>query len=159
MPILLYRVDDRLIHGQVVVGWGNRLDPDRYVVADDDVAAAEWEQELYVLSVPDEVDVEFVAVSEGRKRLPDWRGSEERIVLLTRKVESMLRLARGGTLEGETVNLGGIHHEPGRTRTLSYLYLNEEDRDRLRDLEAEGVRVEARDLPGSSPVLLERLLD
>lgn len=159
MPIVLYRVDERLIHGQVVVGWGSRLDPDRYLVVDDELADAEWEQELYALSVPDGTEVEFVSVAEARDRLRRWQDSDLDSVLLTRSVEAILALARGGALRGERVNLGGLHHRPGRTKTLSYIYLDEEDRERLRALdEEEGVTVEARDLPGSSSVELERLL-
>ena len=48
MPIALYRIDDRLIHGQVVVGWGQPLELRFIVLVDDDVAASEWEQELYL---------------------------------------------------------------------------------------------------------------
>lgn len=141
------------------MGWGSRLDPDRYLVVDDDLAGAAWEQELYALSAPDDVEVEFVTVTAARERLRDWRESPLRSILLTRSVEDMLGLARGGALEGEEINLGGIHHEQGRTKFLSYLYLNEKDRERLRQLEEEGLRVEARDLPGSSAVALERLLE
>ena len=158
MPILLYRVDERLIHGQVVVGWGSRLHPDRYLVVDDELASAVWEQELYELSVPGGVEVEFVEVTGARERLEEWRDAGADSVLLTRTVEAMLELARGGGLRGEEVNLGGIHHEPGRTKTLSYIYLDEEDRARLRELEEEDVTVVARDLPGSTAVELERLL-
>ena len=46
MTVQLYRVDDRLIHGQVVVGWGQPLDVEFIVLVDDAVAESEWEQEL-----------------------------------------------------------------------------------------------------------------
>ncbi|NIP59594.1 MAG: PTS transporter subunit IIB [Gemmatimonadetes bacterium] len=158
MPILLYRVDERLIHGQVVVGWGSELRPDRYLVVDEDLARSEWEQELYLLGLPDGVTARFVSVDEARERLDEWRASADRSVLLTRDVETMLKLARGGVLSGERVNLGGIHHGPERSRVLSYLHLDAEDRDRLRKLRDEGVEVTARDLPGSPGVSLSSLL-
>jgi len=158
MPILLYRVDERLIHGQVVVGWGSQLRPDRYLVVDDELARSEWEQELYLLGLPDGVTAQFVTVDEARERLDDWRASSVRSVLLTRDVETMLELARGGVLSGERVNLGGIHHGPERSRVLPYLHLDDADRDRLRKLGDEGVEVTARDLPGSSRVSLSELL-
>ena len=44
--ISLFRLDDRLIHGQVVIGWGIKLNPDQYVIIDDDIE--EWESELYL---------------------------------------------------------------------------------------------------------------
>ena len=57
VAIELYRIDDRLIHGQVVVGWGQPLDLGFIVLVDDEVAGSEWEQELYRMGVPPEMDV------------------------------------------------------------------------------------------------------
>src|SRR5690606_7517584 len=71
--IVLYRVDERLIHGQVVIGWGSQLKPGRYLVVDDAVAGSDWEQELYVLSLPEGTGAEFVSVAEARTRLPGWK--------------------------------------------------------------------------------------
>lgn len=158
MPIQLFRVDDRLIHGQVVVGWGNRLDPDRYVVVDDSLAAADWEQDLYALGVPEGTAVEFRTVEEARASLEDWAASPLDTVVLLRNLESAVRLAGGDELRGSELNLGGIHHKPGSTRVLSYLYLDEEDRKRLRVLEKRGVTVSAQDLPGSSRVTADQIL-
>ena len=159
MPILLFRVDERLIHGQVVIGWGSQLRPDRYVVIDDQLATSAWEQELYRLAAGDGTEVAFHSVDDGRRRLSEWQDAESRTVLLTRDLDTMLRLARGGALEGESVNLGGIHHSEGRSRVRSYLYLSDEDRARVRALEEEGVRVSGRDLPSSLKVGLDDLLE
>jgi PTS system mannose-specific IIB component/fructoselysine and glucoselysine-specific PTS system IIB component len=54
---MLYRIDDRLIHGQVVVGWGQPLDLKFIVLVDDTVASSDWEQELYRMGVPPEMAV------------------------------------------------------------------------------------------------------
>ena len=159
MPILLYRVDERLIHGQVVIGWGSQLRPDRYVVVDDQLASSEWEQDLYRLAAGDGMQVSFCSVADARTHLGEWRDGEGRTVLLTRDIDSMLRLARERALEGESINLGGIHHAEGRTRVRSYLYLNDEDRARVRALEEEGAKVSGRDLPSSLKVGLDDLLE
>jgi len=158
MPIVLNRVDERLIHGQVVVGWGSRLRPDRYLVVDSSLAISEWEQELYTLGVPERVGVEFVAPGPARDELPAWRDSELRSVLLTRDLPTMLELASGGGLEGELLNLGGLHLRKGRVEILPYLFLDESDRVTLMELAKEGVEISAQDLPGSPRVTLEALL-
>lgn len=158
MPILLYRVDERLIHGQVVLGWGMRLRPDRYLVVDDDLAASPWEQELYLLGLPGEVDAVFVGVDEGRAHLPDWRADPRPSVLLTRGIAAMRELARGGGLDEARVNLGGLHHAPGKERVLPYLHLGPDDLRLLDELTAEGVEVSAQDLPTSARIPLGDLL-
>ena len=159
MPILLFRVDERLIHGQVVIGWGSQLHPDRYVVVDDDIAGSEWEQDLYRLTVIDGAEVLFLTVERARQQVLEWMSSDERTVLLTRDLDSMLRLARSRLLEGKSVNLGGIHHGKGRKKVRSYLYLDDADRGCVRALEEEGTHVVGRDLPGSLKVGLADLLE
>jgi mannose/fructose/N-acetylgalactosamine-specific phosphotransferase system component IIB len=158
MPIVLYRVDERLIHGQVVVGWGTRLHTERIVVVDDALSGSSWEQELYSLGLPATLAAEFLTVAEARARLAELRTNGERTVVLTRDIETMLELARGGLLANEPVNIGGIHFQPGRTQVLPYVYLSDDERAELRHLAEEGVAVSAQDLPGARAVELTELL-
>jgi PTS system mannose-specific IIB component/fructoselysine and glucoselysine-specific PTS system IIB component len=158
MAIVLYRVDERLIHGQVVVGWGNQLHPDRFIVVDDDLADSSWEQELYALALPPETEATFATVEDARAQLAAWRDGAQRIVLLTRDLATMRRLGTGGSLRGEQVNLGGIHYAPGRRSFLPYLYLSDVEFTELRQLVADGAVVSARDLPGTRRVESDQLL-
>lgn len=157
MSIVLFRVDERLIHGQVVIGWGHQLRPNRYVVVDDDLAGSEWEQDLYRLGAGT-AQVVFVTTEHARDLLSEWRDDPQRTILLTRDIATMWRLGVGGTLSGEGVNLGGIHHSPGRRELLTYLHLTPEDIDYLVNLASEGVEVSARDLPDAHRVSLKTLL-
>ncbi|MBL8982847.1 MAG: PTS sugar transporter subunit IIB, partial [Gemmatimonadetes bacterium] len=65
MGVEIFRVDDRLIHGQVVVGWGQPLDVRSIVLVDDEVAASSWEQDLYRMGVPEEMEVAFASVADA----------------------------------------------------------------------------------------------
>jgi mannose/fructose/N-acetylgalactosamine-specific phosphotransferase system component IIB len=158
MAIVLYRIDERLVHGQVVVGWGSKLRPDRYVVVDGELAESAWEQDLYALGVPEGADCLFYSPAAARSEHGDWQDSPLRIILLTRDIRTMLELGRGGLLAGENVNLGGLHYREGREEVLPYLYLDDLDRAELTSLEKEGARISAQDLPGSPKVRLDPLL-
>ena len=158
MAIVLYRVDERLIHGQVVLGWGRELRPERYVVVDDALADSEWEQELYRLSVAEEHEVVFVSREAAGDALAGWQADDRRTVLLTRDVETMADLASGGALAGAEVNLGGIHHRSGRREVRPYLFLDDADREALQRLADAGARVSGRDLPATVRVGLDQLL-
>ncbi len=159
MPIALYRIDDRLIHGQVVVGWGEHLDLDFIAVVDDELAESEWEQDLYRAGLPEALEARFVSVDQAERALGEWQESTDRGIVLTRDVATMRRLAERGALDGRRINLGGLHESPGRRRVLPYLYLSDGDRAELRKLETAGLEVSARDVPGGREVELDELLD
>ena len=83
MTLVLNRIDDRLIHGQVVVGWGQPLDVHFIVLVDDAVASSEWEQELYRMGVPPEMEVRFLSVSDAAAHLDEYRTEPRAGILLT----------------------------------------------------------------------------
>lgn len=159
MPILLCRVDDRLIHGQVVVGWGSRLGLDYIAVIDDDLAGSEWEQDLYRAGLPDSIEARFLDVEGAAERLPEWNAISERGFVLTRDVGTMVRLAERDALDDLEVNLGGLHDAPGRRRVLPYLFLSERDREDLAALRRVGVRVSAQDVPSARKIALNELFE
>lgn len=153
MPIELYRIDDRLIHGQVIVGWGQPMDLGFVVLVDDEVAGSEWERELYRMGVPPEVGLYFASVDEAVAHLDEWRGDPRHGILLTGDVETMRRLTERAPAIRE-VNVGGIHHRAGRTERLRYLFLNAEEEQALRSMEARGVSVIVRDVPSARALRL-----
>lgn len=158
MPIDLYRIDDRLIHGQVVVGWGQPMNLGFIVLVDDDVAASDWEQELYRMGVPPEVEVYFASVDEAVRRLDAWRADRRHGLLLTGDVDTMRRLIDHAA-GVRAVNVGGVHHRAGRVERLRYLFLSPDEERALRAIEAHGVVVTAQDVPSARPTPLGDLLD
>ena len=157
MPIVLSRVDDRLVHGQVVIGWGRPLGVEFIVLVDEVVAASPWEQDLYRMAVPPEIDIRFVTVAEAAVQLAGWQAGERRGVLLTGDVDTMAALHRAAPAVVHRINLGGIHHRPGRRERLPYLYLTDDELRGLVALESAGAEIAAQDLPTSAPVPLRSL--
>lgn len=157
MPIVLCRVDDRLVHGQVVIGWGRPLDLQRIVLVDDEVRASDWEQELYRMAAPPEIQVEFASAAEAAPRLAGWEAGRERVLILVGAIATaadLLRRSPGGL---HKLNLGGIHAGAGRRERLRYLYLSEEELAMLQRLAREGLEISAQDVPSSRPVALKEL--
>ena len=157
MTLVLYRIDDRLIHGQVVVGWGQAMDIEFIVLVDDAVAGSDWEQELYRMGVPPEMEVFFHTVADATGRIDDYRRDRRRGILLTGDVRSMACLVAAGGIPA--VNVGGIHHRPGRVQRLRYVFLNADEERQLREIESRGVEVAAQDVPAAWPMPLEQLLE
>ena len=158
MPIAVYRIDERLLHGQVVVGWGRRLGIGFYAVVDDRIARTAWERDLYGSALPAGVESLFLTVEDAIGQLPELEGRGDVGMALTAGTAEMRRLGEAGLLVGQEVNLGGLHATEGRERLLDYLFAS---RDELQDIRALGDlagSVSARDLPGSPRIGLRRLL-
>ena len=158
MSIALYRIDDRLIHGQVVVGWGQPLNLRYIVLVDDLVAASDWEQELYRMGVPPEMEVHFLSVDAAARQLPVIEEASGTGLLLTGDIATMRRVvdAAPGIRK---VNIGGIHFRAGRKQRLRYVYLTPDEEQSLRELLATGVDVSAQDVPAANAVPLDELLE
>jgi PTS system mannose-specific IIB component/fructoselysine and glucoselysine-specific PTS system IIB component len=157
MPIVLCRVDDRLIHGQVVVGWGQALGISRIILVDDQVAGSEWEQELYRMAVTPEITIEFATAAQGAAGLRGWQDDARRTVILTGDLDTMAALYKADPVLARRINLGGVHHRPGRRERLPYLYLTDDEMRRLQALEAAGAEISAQDLPTTPPTALRSL--
>lgn len=159
MGIRLWRVDERLLHGQVIVGWGKRLGLRWYLVVDEGLAESGWERELYDSALPGGVEAAYVAPAAAPGRLEEMSARSDAGAVLTRGTSAMRSLAEAGLLEGRRVNVGGLHAADGRRRVADYLYLSAEEADDLRAVAARAERVEARALPDSPSLSLEEMLD
>src|SRR2546425_4167178 len=124
MSIVLYRIDDRLIHGQVVVGWGEPLHVGFIVVVDDAVRASEWEQDLYRMGVPPHIDVVFASTAEAAQRLPEWEADPRPGIVLAGTIDALAALS-SNSHRVKRINVGGIHHRSeehtSELQSLAYL--------------------------------------
>jgi mannose/fructose/N-acetylgalactosamine-specific phosphotransferase system component IIB len=157
MSIVLCRIDDRLIHGQVVVGWGRPMGINLIILVDDEVATSEWEQELYRMAVAPDIEVRFVSVAEATAQLPEWQSNGKRGLVLTGDLDTMAALHAANPEIVHRINLGGIHHRPGRRERLPFVYLTDQELGTLNELERAGAVITAQDLPTTPPVALRNL--
>lgn len=156
MTLSLVRVDDRLIHGQVVVGWGQALSARQLVLVDDEVFASEWEREIYRVGVPPDMTIEFLPVDQAAGRVPEWEASSSRTIVVLGDVATAVRLCELAP-RVKRVNLGGIHPAPERRQRLPYVFLTDGEASALAALAARGVEITAQDVPTARAVPLKEL--
>lgn len=146
LELLLARIDDRLLHGQVAVGWAASLKPSRIYVVDDAVAGSAWETSLYSANPPPGAQVEVVSLEAFATFANSGALDAPHAFLLVRSPASALRLAELGVLPAFW-NVGGLRHAEQAREILSYVWVRPADEDAFRELAARGVRLLARDLP------------
>jgi mannose/fructose/N-acetylgalactosamine-specific phosphotransferase system component IIB len=157
MPVERCRIDDRLVHGQVVVGWGQPLGLGFLVLVDDGVAGNDWERDLYRMGTPPEMELFVETVDSAIARFGEFAARPDPGMLLTADIATMDRLS-AALPAIQSVTIGGIHHKPGRTACLPYVFLSDDEIASLSPMVARGVAIVAQDLPASRAVPLSDLL-
>ena len=151
MSIRLVRVDDRLIHGQVVAVWLRSVGADRIVIVDDRVAADPFLVEVLTLAAPADVAVEVLDTAAGAKRVMELVDSADRAFVLVKTPATALALLRA-SVPIEVLNVGGMGAGPGRRPLHRNISASEDERAAMREIESTGTRVEIRVVPDDRPI-------
>ena len=147
---MLFRVDDRLIHGQVTVAWGAWLSPDLIVLANDEVAETEWKREMYSSTDSMGARIRIVHVDAFTAEASAGQWEDVRTLVVVESPRDLLRLVKAGVRVGEA-NIGGMHFADGKREVLPFVYVDESDVQAMGELVALGVKLEARDVPPATP--------
>ena len=151
MGIELLRIDDRLVHGQVVEGWVKALHINHIIVASDSVEADETQKALYLLAVPHGVQLTCLSVSDVAQAWKSNRWKADHALVLVSTPDDALALSDNGA-PVKSVNLGGLHFRGSRVQILKGISLDDQDVKALKSLAAKKILLEARALPLDEPV-------
>jgi mannose/fructose/sorbose-specific phosphotransferase system IIB component len=157
MPISLIRIDDRLIHGQVVVGWSKFIQADHIIVADDKVAGDITQRMLYEMVVPPGMKVNIFTIREAAEFLKSNQNTSERIILLFSTPQDVLSYSRfGGPVK--SLNVGGMRYEPGKRQIAQSISMDDADAHAFRELRQQGIEIEGRAVPTDHPLDISRFI-
>lgn len=146
MPILLTRIDDRLIHGQVVVGWAQALKSNHIVVIDDDIAVNEMQKFLFRMATPTEIKLSILTIKEAAEIIKKRGFDDDFTILLLKSPENAYKLVKaGGKLS--SINIGGMHFGEGKTQIFDAVFVDDKDIEYIKLLAENGIELEARMVP------------
>jgi PTS system mannose-specific IIB component len=151
MSLRLVRIDDRLIHGQVVAVWLRALGAQRIVIVDDATSRDEFLREVLTLAAPQGVPVEVHGVADGAVRLIELAAAPEPVMVLARSPRSVLGLRQAG-VPIDVVDLGGMGSGPGRKRLHKSISVSPDELRELREIEQLGTRVEVQIVIDDRPI-------
>jgi mannose/fructose/N-acetylgalactosamine-specific phosphotransferase system component IIB len=154
--IVLTRIDDRLIHGQVVEGWVNFLKSTCIVVCDDGVASNALQRSIMELSVPLGLKVFIVPVKEICGLLNNQGLDHERVILLFSRPVDVLHALKSG-LNCQALNIGGMHYVPGKRKLMDVLAVDDEDIEILKEIAGLGIKIDVRSVPTQRALPLEKV--
>ncbi len=148
MPKLWIRVDNRLIHGQIVENWLPHLNVGAIVVSNDRLARDELQQEIIRLAVPKGIRLQFCSVQRSLETLNSiWNEGNGKTFLIIFDSCSDARQALQSGLHFTQLNIGNIHYELGKQQVCDHIALSRDDIQCLRFFEQMGVHLDFRCLP------------
>jgi PTS system mannose-specific IIB component len=153
--IALVRVDNRLVHGQVLEAWLPALDAHGILVADDEAAGNVLARSAMALAIPPGVKFEVLRVQAAADALkPGGKGPPAyRTLVLLRDVRDAEALHDAGVSMPQ-LNLGNVHFGVGRRQVAPSVFLDREELAALERLAAGGTKVEVRAVPTESALPL-----
>jgi len=143
----LVRIDDRLIHGQVIAVWCRHRKFTRIVIVDDKVAADPFMQEVLKLAAPPGLQVDVFSIEAGSRELKQDRPDRGTTMVLLKTPLAAQKLYDSGVHYRE-LNIGGIGNAPGRRNVFKNIALSEEEIATLKQLMAQGVDITLLTVPG-----------
>jgi PTS system mannose-specific IIB component len=155
MPIVHARIDNRLVHGQILSAWVPALRADALVVLDDEAADNDLLQSAMEIAIPPGVSFAVAAVGDADRVLGQLPKTAKAIVLV-RDVKDAARIAPGaGGLARWT--LGNVHFTAGRLPVSQAVFLSKDELAMLEKLEKAGLAVELKTLPRDTAVPLSEV--
>ncbi len=160
MPLDLVRIDDRLVHGQVVIAWGAFLNTTKIILCHDQIARSKNEKEMYKYAEElalNPLEICVLTQQETLTAIQEEKLSRERIILLIETPKDLLNLVEAG-LKITRANIGGLHFREGKKRLTSYIYVDTEDINCLQQLHHRGIVLEGKDVPSAKTFDISKVI-
>jgi len=151
MDIALVRVDNRLVHGQILEAWIPYLKASCIAVVDDQVASDFFQETVIRMAVPREVQVLISGLEEFAEAHSFTQGHGKKTILLFSTVFSALTVYRLG-FRFAKLNIGNVYNENCRLCCTPSVLLSDADVKDIKSLHAEGVQIELRRVPKEKPL-------
>lgn len=146
MAVTFIRIDDRLVHGQVVEGWIPFLGIDDVLVVSDAAAQDDMRKTLMRLSLPEEISLSVLSVDAAAPVMAAAAAARTKTLVLAASPLEVEQLLEKG-VKMESVNVGGMHYSVGKMQIGRAVFLSETDIASLKKISAAGVKLEGRGVP------------
>lgn len=146
--MIWFRIDNRLIHGQIIEAWLPYLNTEFLIVANDALANDPFRQQIASLAVPKDVALYFVTLNDLQNVFTAKIGCQqlERCMVLFENFHDACVASQMG-IAMDIVNIGNIHYSKGRELILPHVAISQEDRNYLQYFHKLGVNFDFRRVP------------
>lgn len=146
MPdIVLTRIDNRLIHGQVATQWCGVVGANLLLVANDEVSTNQMRQSLMNMAAPSYAQTRYFTIQKTCEIIGK-ASPQQHIAIICETPQDVLRLVEGG-VPIKKVNIGNMHMADGKRQVATSVAVDDDDVACFRKLQELGVELEIKRVP------------
>jgi PTS system, mannose/fructose/sorbose family, IIB component len=156
MPnILLTRIDNRLVHGQVATQWCGSIGANLILVANDKVEKDTLRQGLMDMAAPSYASMRYWSLEKTINNIHK-AADRQLIFIVCETPEDVLKLVEGG-VPIKKVNIGNMHMAEGKRQVAGSVAVDDKDVEAFKKLRELGVELEIRRVPSEPSESIEKL--
>lgn len=141
MNIVLTRIDERLIHGQILISWAKKLNVRQIIIADDQSAADPLARAVLSLSVPISIELKILRCSDALNYINSMPAAGYPNTILLMRTPHVMKYLWDNGYRPAGINIGGMAAGASRSPVCRGVYMSEEERRIMRQLQADGADV------------------
>ncbi|KJY57819.1 PTS sugar transporter subunit IIB [Lactobacillus melliventris] len=155
----LIRVDERLLHGQVAIGWTSNSGANTILVANDEAQKDKVKAMALDLAKPSGVKLYIRSVAESGPIVEKFASAKKaQVLVLVRTVQDALKIIKNSNGVIKELNVGGLKFEDGKKKLNDYVAVSDQDIADLKTIQKLGVNLDFRMLPRDKKLSLADLL-
>lgn len=155
--IILTRIDNRLIHGQVATQWTSSIGANLLVVANDEVAGNPMRQKLMDMAAPQSAGTRYFTLQKTIDVIHK-AADRQKIFLIVENPQDVLTLVEGG-VPIKKVNIGNMHMADGKVQAVGSVAVDKNDIEAFQKLKERGVELEVRRVPSEGKESLDKVFN
>ncbi|HBT49502.1 MAG TPA: PTS mannose/fructose/sorbose transporter subunit IIB [Caldanaerobacter subterraneus] len=157
MPIVLTRIDDRLIHGQVMTAWVKFTQANRIMIIDEGVAKDPFMVKVLKMAAPPGIKVDIYDVEQAVEVLKENDSTNEKIIILVKHPVVIETLLEKG-IEIKKLNVGGMGAAPGRKALYKNISISKEEREIFQRILDKGTDIFIQIVPDEKEVDIKKFI-
>jgi len=156
LNIVLTRIDDRLVHGQVVTAWSKITEANRIIIVDDEVAEEAFLVKVLKTAAPSNIKVDVFGINDAAEVLKG-ESKGEKLIILVKRPSVVLSLIEAG-VDIKALNVGGMGAGVGRKKFYKNISVSEEEKEEFMKLVNLNVNVFIQIVPDAKQIDVKKLL-
>ena len=157
MAIVVARIDDRLIHGQVTTNWVRSNEIQVIVVVDDKLATDEMQISVLKMAAPSNIKLYVLPTDKFIEKYKAGILDKYKVMLIFNNPFAPLKLIEND-IKINSINIGGMRFKEGRKQLIKAVSVTNEEREAIKSMIHHGVEVEHRQLQSDTKIYLKDIL-